>query len=147
MKKILPKQLRFFLADGVREEIGAKISLIGLYTGDEVIVQSELPVQVPGKIRGLALPGLYILIILVNGQGKFKGEFVIYDPNGKPMRRAIEIVNKVKDKTFNVILQGLEIGKVLGVLGRCKSHAVSLSAGTLYARIDGVFDPVVALFL
>jgi len=104
MKKILPKQLRFFLADGVREEIGAKISLIGLYTGDEVIVQSELPVQVPGKTRGLALPGLYILIILVNGQGKFKGEFVIYDPNGKPMRRAIEIVNKVKDKTFNVIL-------------------------------------------
>ncbi len=42
--------------------------------------------------------------------------------------------------------QGLEIGKVLGVLGRCKSHAVSLSAGTLNARIDGVFDPVVALF-
>ena len=44
------------------------------------------------------------------------------------------------------LYQGLEIGKIVGIFGGCGGHEVSVSQCGLHARVNGFFDPVVALF-
>lgn len=104
MAKALPKQLRFLLADSVREELGGKLTVIGLYTGGEVILQNAMPAEVPEGFQGIALPGLTILAVFEDGQGEFEVQFQIYDPTNRPLgKSAPTTVVKAKNTTQNLI--------------------------------------------
>ncbi len=104
MPKVLPKQLRFLLADSVREELGGKLTVIGLYTGGEVILQGVMPVDVPEGYGGMALPGLTILAVFEDGEGEFQLQFQVYDPSNRPLGKSAPTpVVKAKNATQNLI--------------------------------------------
>lgn len=104
MPKVLPKQLRFLLADSVREELGGKLTVIGLYTGGEVILQGAMPADVPEGFEGIALPGLTILAVFEDGEGEFQVQFQVYDPSNRPLGKSMPTaVVKTKNATQNLI--------------------------------------------
>lgn len=104
MPKVLPKQLRFLLADSIREELGGKLTVIGLYTGGEVILQGAMPEDVPDGFEGIALPGLSILAVFEDGEGEFQVQFQVYDPSKRPLgKSAPTTVVKAKNATQNLI--------------------------------------------
>ncbi len=105
MVTLLPKQLRFLLADAVREETGGKLTLLGLYTGDEVVLQGTLPVDTPKGMKGIALQGLTILVLIVDGYGEFNVQIQVYDPTGAPIGESSkDTLVKVKDVPQNMLL-------------------------------------------
>jgi len=44
-----------------------------------------LPAEVPAQFRGLAIPGLYILVTFIDGVGEFDASVRIYDPKGNAL--------------------------------------------------------------
>jgi hypothetical protein len=85
MKKKLPeaRQVRCHLCEDVRQEINGKLSLLGLYPDDTIIVlgkpASALP---PGVVAHL---NLAVVIVVTGGAGKFDGILRIVAPGGKAL--------------------------------------------------------------
>ncbi len=105
MAKKLPAQLRFLLADAVREEAGGKVSILGFYSGDEVVLQGELPTKLEEGAQAVALPALTILVLFVDGYGNFQLRLQVFDPTGKPFGLSKPMqINKVKGAPYNIIL-------------------------------------------
>ncbi len=105
MVTVLPKQARFLLAEAIRDEAAGKVSLLGLYSTDEVVVQGPLPAVVPEGMHGVALQSLAILVIFVDGYGEFHVKFEFYDPDGKRFRPDLEApITKVKGAGHNLAL-------------------------------------------
>lgn len=105
MTNQLPTQIRFLLADSVREEAGGKLTILGLYSGDEVVMQGALPSQLPEGRAEVYLKELAILIIAMDGEGEFQAQIQLYDPNNSPIRQSSPMpVNKVKGSPMNIIL-------------------------------------------
>lgn len=82
MEKQLPSAPRFLLADNITEQSGGKLLIVGLYSGDVVMLHGTLPAEVPSQFHGVALPGLYVLVTFVDGVGEFDASVRIYDPKG-----------------------------------------------------------------
>lgn len=105
MAKNLPKAPQFLVADTVIQESGGKLNIIGLYPGGEVVLQGELPKEVPKGVQGLALQGLTVVILLVDGYGKIEGKINFYDPAGKQFGKGISIeAEKRKEQAHSIIL-------------------------------------------
>jgi len=105
MAKVYPKLLRFLLADAVREESGGKLTILGLYSGDQLVLQGPLPKAVPKGFKGMALPGLTVLVMISDGHGEFECRFQIFDPNDALLGdgKALILVNKQKDVASNLL--------------------------------------------
>jgi hypothetical protein len=104
MLTVLPRQIHFLLADSVREELGGKLTVIGLYTGGEVILQGAMPADVPKGYERMALPGLTILAVCEDGEGQFQLEFELYDPSDRPLGKSAPTqVVKAKNAPQNLI--------------------------------------------
>ena len=105
MAKVYPKSLRFLLADAIRQEAGGKLTLLGLYAGDEVVLQGELPDVVPDGMKGVAIQGLTVLIMIPDGHGEFQCRFQLFDPTGDLLidGRAAVTVNKQKGIASNLL--------------------------------------------
>ncbi len=100
MRKIFPKNIKYILADLIREEIRNKLTIVGMYSSDLLLLLKDLT---PGQIT--ALPGIYILAQLEDGQGKFDGKFIIRDPKGTALKTGAVVINKPnKKRSFGVIL-------------------------------------------
>jgi len=76
--KKLPTSVTFLLADDIREEIGNKKSLIGMYVGDAI--QISEPTVLP-----MAMPSLLIFILLRGGAGIFNATFKVIAPGRQNM--------------------------------------------------------------
>lgn len=89
MANVYPKDLQFLLADAVRQEDGGKLTVLGLYTGEAVLLKEPLPKTLPEGMKGLALPGLTILATARDGHGSFNFSFKLYGPDGKSLGKGI----------------------------------------------------------
>jgi len=105
----LPKEVRFLLAESVREEVGGKLSLAGLYSGDEVVMQGVLPSQLPPGVGGVALQhGLTVLALMKGGSGEFDLNMKILAPDGSQLAISENIkVNLQPDRTGNLIVPAI----------------------------------------
>jgi len=105
MKKQLPSAPRFLLADNITEQSGGKLLIVGLYSGDVVVLHGPLPAEVPAQFRGLAIPGLYILVTFIDGVGEFDASVRIYDPKGNALGPESRLKAKLeKGKSQNLIV-------------------------------------------
>jgi hypothetical protein len=105
MEKQLPSAPRFLLADNITEQSGGKLLIIGLYSGDVVVLHGPLPAKVPAQFHGIALPGLYVLVTFVDGVGQFDASVRIYDPNGIALGPASILKAKLeKGKSQNFVV-------------------------------------------
>src|SRR3990170_6853318 len=98
MPKMLPKRIHFLIADAIREETGGKLTVMGLYAGNDIRLQGPLPTEIPDGMKGIAIPSLAILAIITDGHGEFRTQFYLYDPNDKLLGQgAASKLSKGKD--------------------------------------------------
>lgn len=83
MARLFPKNVQFILADAVRQEVGGKLTMLGLYSGDVVLLNETLPPALPEGAAGMALAGLTFLVRVLDGQGQFKYRVDLYGPKGE----------------------------------------------------------------
>lgn len=105
MANIYPKDVRFLLADAVRQEQGGKLTVLGLYSGDSVLLNDPLPKVFPEGKQGFALHGLTILVTICDGQGHFDCSIHLFGPDRKELGKGANRleVNKEKDASANLI--------------------------------------------
>lgn len=104
MTNVLPKRVNFLLADQIREEAGGKLTIIGLYANDEIILLGDLPEELPIGLQGLALPALSILVQLKDGIGNYNGEAQVIDPNGKPLIIPAKLTISLKENVWSNLI-------------------------------------------
>lgn len=126
MANVYPKNIQFLLADHVRQEEGGKLSLLGFYSGDAVLLKGLLPEEIPEGMEGIALPGLTIVAVVRDGQGVFNSAIHLYGPNGKELGEGVkgQKLDKRKDGTASLLvpiqpfpIPGFGIYRVLLELG------------------------------
>jgi hypothetical protein len=106
MTRVYPTQVSFLIADVIRLELGGKVTLAGLYSGDQLLLEGELPKELPDNAVALALGGLSILIVLKGGDGRFPTSFAIDRPSGEPLgiQGALDEITLAKGQTHNLVL-------------------------------------------
>lgn len=106
MANVYPKNIQFLLADHVRQEEGGKLSLLGFYSGDAVLLKGPLPEEIPEGMEGIALPGLTIVAVVRDGHGSFNSAIHLYGPNGKELGEGVKghALDKAKDGTANLLV-------------------------------------------
>lgn len=90
MANVYPKEIQFLIADHVRQEEGGKLSLLGFYSGDAVLLKGPLPAEIPEGVGGIALPGLTIVAVVRDGQGSFDSTFHLYSPDGRELGQGVK---------------------------------------------------------
>ena len=91
MEKEFPSKAQFLLCEDIREEAHRKLNLVGVFAGDEVLLE--------GEESGKSLPSLAILAVFKEGKGEFNISTELLDPSGKPHgavtseTRTVEIKN------------------------------------------------------
>jgi len=105
MANVYPKIVKFLLADAVRQEQGGKLAVLGLYSGDSVLLNDPLPKMFPEGMQGFALPGLTIVVTICDGQGRFDCGLHLFGPDGKELGKGVNRVevNKLKNVSANLI--------------------------------------------
>jgi hypothetical protein len=98
MANVYPKNINFLLADAVRREEGGKLTLLGFYSGDTVLLKDTLPQVIPEGMEGLALPGLTIVATVRDGHGSFNCGIHLIGPNGKALGKVVDGMKLVKGK-------------------------------------------------
>lgn len=74
---------RFLLCEDIRAEALGKISLIGVYVGERVVVW-PLPGRKPTDTKDVAQIGPLAFVVVVSGpSGKYKTAFELVNPDGK----------------------------------------------------------------
>ena len=105
MANKLPTKIQFLLADAVRQEALGKLSLLGLYSGDVILLTGPLPKTLPEGQQALAIPSLAILATIMDGHGTFPTTGRLIDPNNKTFAAGpVQPVTKTNSGPFNYIL-------------------------------------------
>jgi hypothetical protein len=101
-------QVIFLPCDDVRQEAAGKVSLLGMYSGGEIIVYAPPNEQT-------VLPSLSFLFVVMGGQGTFQTRFEITDPNNNPVVNH-PMANSVKNANaaLNIIIRMTPFPVVFG---------------------------------
>ena len=98
MSKKIPtkRDVRFILAEDIRQEAQNKSSLLGLIPGERFTVVGPPPAGAPPNVA-FVLPSLAFMFIITAGNGSFNGKFRIIAPNKTvvadvPLDKAMELV-------------------------------------------------------
>lgn len=77
MNRQLPSDEKtlFILCEDIRQELGKKISLLGVFTGGNIIVQTTE--------ESTTLPSVGFYFVFTDGEGDFDGGFQVIGPNGE----------------------------------------------------------------
>lgn len=104
MANVYPKNIQFLLADAVRQEQGGKLTVLGLYSGDSVLLKDTLPKEVPDGMEGLALSGLTVVALVRDGQGAFDCTLQLFAPGGKALGKGVSKLKVDKQKEASTSL-------------------------------------------
>lgn len=97
-------QCRWYLADEVRLEIGGKVTIIGLFPDDSVVL--EMPPDEPDPTPGqpVAIEGLTVLCIVRGFEGRHQFELALW--GGDPARavvREVTMETNSPEATLNLV--------------------------------------------
>lgn len=96
-----PENVTYLLCDQVRPELHKKMSLMGLYAGDAIVFQPNVPGQFPYTLAGLAF-----VYILKDGSGAFDAQFKMLDPKGNQIYDVrLEPITIDSGSTSGIIVQ------------------------------------------
>ena len=107
MKKSLPKSdgSSFFLCEDVREEVNNKLSIIGVFQNDNIILQKEI-----------VIPALMAVLFARGGEGSCETRVSLTDPKGQtviesPKQTVVIEKNKVYLAAIRVLAPQLMVGR------------------------------------
>lgn len=105
-KKVFPEHKVTLLADDIREEKNGKISLIGIYTGGNIMIEGVLPV---------AFPKFCFFVRFYDGDGEFKVDCALTGPDGEALlnvKKGMKLIAKKNTYgNLNVFLAPFNIAK------------------------------------
>ncbi len=90
------RDVKFLLAEDIRQEALNKSSLLGLIPGERFNVGGAPPAGAPANVA-FALPSLAFFFVITGGEGTYKGRFKILGPDKK-----IVIVDMPIDKPIEL---------------------------------------------
>lgn len=90
------RDIRFLLAEDIRQETFNKSSLLGLIPGERFMVAGPPPPGAPPNVA-FALPSLAFFFIITGGEGTFNGRFRILGPDKKTV-----IIDMSTDKPIEI---------------------------------------------
>jgi hypothetical protein len=107
MKKSLPKSdgSSFLLCEDVREEVNNKLSIMGVFPNDEVVLQKDV-----------LIPSLMVILLARGGEGSSETRVSLTDPKGQtviesPKQTAVLEKNKVHLAAVRVFAPELTVGQ------------------------------------
>ena len=75
------RDVRFILAEDLRQEAPGKLSIFGFMAGDQILVGGDPPKEFPGA--AFILPSLAFLFVISAGEGNFGGRLRVIAPDRK----------------------------------------------------------------
>jgi hypothetical protein len=78
----------FLLSEHVRQEVGGKVSVLGLYPGNLLLI--------PKDTKQIVVPLTFIFIAL-EGEGVFPTSLSVHSPSGKPMFPDASLSDSIKN--------------------------------------------------
>jgi uncharacterized protein DUF6941 len=107
MKKSLPNSdgSSFLLCEDVREEVNNKLSIIGVFSNDEIVLQ-----------KNIIIPSLMAVLFARGGEGSCETSVALTDPHGQiviesPKQTAVLEKNKVHLAAVRVLAPHLMVGQ------------------------------------
>jgi hypothetical protein len=107
MKKSLPNSdgSSFLLCEDVREEVNNKLSIIGVFSNDEIVLQ-----------KNIIIPSLMAVLFARGGEGSCETRVALTDPHGQtviesPKQTAVLEKNKVHLAAVRVLAPHLMVGQ------------------------------------
>jgi Family of unknown function (DUF6941) len=107
MKKSLPKSngSSFLLCEDVREEVNNKLSIIGVFPNDDVVLQ-----------KNIVIPSLMAVLFARGGEGSCETRVSLTDPKGQtviesPKQTVVIEKNKVYLAAIRVLAPQLMVGR------------------------------------
>jgi hypothetical protein len=107
MKKSLPKSdgSSFLLCEDVREEVNNKLSIIGVFPNDDIVLQKEV-----------LIPSLMAVLLARGGEGRCETRVSLTDPQGQtaiesPKRTVVLEKNKAHLAAIRVLAPQLLVGQ------------------------------------
>ena len=107
MKKSLPKSdgSSFFLCEDVREEVNNKLSIIGVFQNDNIVLQKEI-----------VIPALMAVLFARGGEGSCETRVSLTDPKGQtviesPKRTVVLEKNAIYLAAVRVLAPELIVGR------------------------------------
>lgn len=103
MRRRYPKaeNVKYLLCEQVRPELNKKLTLMGLYAGDQIVFLPAAPGQFPYTLAGLAF-----VYIMKGGLGEFEARFKLLDPDNKPTYEVtLDPIKIESDATAGVVVQ------------------------------------------
>jgi hypothetical protein len=91
------RDVKFILAEDIRQEALGKSSLLGVIPGERFLVGGPPPAAAPANVE-FVLSSLAFFFAITGGEGSFKGRFRILGPDKKtvvvdmPIDKPIEVV-------------------------------------------------------
>ncbi|MET0104727.1 MAG: hypothetical protein ABW072_06205 [Sedimenticola sp.] len=100
MKKY-PEEVIILLADSVRPEIGGTTTLVGIYTGDNIVIEKDAVKNI-SESAPLLLPRITFWALFRCGEGEFSISFELSAPSGKQLGSGkIENITQAPGQTIN----------------------------------------------
>src|SRR5947209_2519725 len=94
------QEVLFLLSEDVRMETGGKVSLLGLYSGNEVVVFGAEGAPPP------IIPGLGFFFSILGGEGNFAARFQLVSPDANPIAdHEVGQVNKNAAGAVNLMMR------------------------------------------
>jgi len=107
LNKSLPKSdgSSFLLCEDVREEVNNKLTIIGVFTNDDIVLQKDV-----------VIPSLMAVLFARGGEGPFETRISLTDPKGQaviesPKQTIILEKNKVHLAAVRVLAPQLLVGR------------------------------------
>ena len=107
MKKSLPKSdgASFLLCEDVREEVNNKLSIIGVFPNDEIVLQKDI-----------LIPSLMAVLFARGGEGSCETTVSLADPKGQtmiesPKQKVVFEKNKTHLAAIRVLAPHLMVGQ------------------------------------
>ena len=107
MKKSLPNSdgCSFLLCEDVREEVNNKLSIIGVFSNDEIVLQ-----------KNILIPSLMAVLFARGGEGSCETRVALTDPHGQtvietPKQTTVLEKNKVHLAAVRVLAPHLMVGQ------------------------------------
>jgi len=109
MKQQLPQTVRFLLCDDVRPEATGKVSIIGLYPADVIMVRN-MDGQVPPEGLVTVLGQIAIACLALNGNGTYTAGVAITGPSGQNMLSgSLGEFTLARDRNATLIVQSTNL--------------------------------------
>lgn len=139
---------KWYLAEDIRVEQGGKLSILGLYPDDMVVVEMPTDEPDPTSEKPIAIEGLAILCLLVGFHGQSKFKLSLGGEDGAPPTLNSELLIEADEAATNVTLISKFRPVLIHSLGRkfvslsCLEHNTeSRFVFTVERRAPGLTPP------